>query len=725
MMSEIQIPSLHHNIQIKFTSTLTWRCGKTVYEGIYGQSYSGLEIDRQIDSISNGYCIRMTVRNTSSDVMYIQNMELFRIAGEDDLTFGDDSWDSLQIYTHGRHKNDVPAVTQWEGAERAQTGRMREDGSGMEASSASQILRSDTMTLLHTDRHNLLLAYPQGDRLFCYTTVRSDGTPNGTSVLSSGCAPGVELLPGQSLESEPLWIQSGEDWRELILHWANAKAAYFGLTDARRPTPAVFCTWYYYGLTVTQQDVEENIRQIREKQIPYDIFQIDEGWEVTLGEWQPNHRFQKSMKELADEITQAGMIPGIWTSPFIAHETASVWAEHPEWKLLDHDGNPVLFPMNGTVYHIFDLTAPGYVDWVREFYRMLTYDWGYRYHKLDFTRAPVLHEDAPRKDMTMPLPAAYRRAIRAVREGIGDDSYLLICGGLYDPVIGLADAQRTGADVLAVWPLSNPVKQNLLRWYMGHWWDNDADCLILRRQQEPTRGLNLTLGRLSDHEIRITLANQYLSGGLLSQTEPLATVDDDRLWQIKHLLPLVPIQATPRLFGGEALPSQIDVRGKDGRLCQAAFFNWEDYAPLRPSLCPSEVYSQITGQRPSASASLYLSVEFYGGSYYVTAADETIQLSEIPPHSADFLRIHPYDPSQPYVVGSDAHYSLGEEIQELSCRDGILTVAGEYLFPVASTYTILLPEGFCSQDGSRTVTVRLTNPGAYRIESPVSREKDE
>lgn len=719
MMSEIQIPSLHHNIQIKFSSTLTWRLGETLYEGIYGRSYSGLEIDRHIDSIPNGYCIRMTVRNTSSDVLYIQSMELLRIAQEDDLAFGDDSWDSLQIYTHGRYKNDVPAVVQLDSAERAQMGRMREDGSGMEAGSASKIVQSDTMTLLHTDHHNLLLAYPQGDRLFCHTTVKPIG---GTPVLSSGCAPGVELLPGQSLESEPLWIQSGEDWRELILHWANAKAAYFGLTDSRRPTPSVFCTWYYYGLTVTQQDVEENIRQIQEKKIPYDVFQIDEGWEVTLGEWQPNHRFQKSMKELADEISQAGMIPGIWTSPFIAHETASIWTEHPEWKLLDHDGNPILFPMNGTVYHIFDLTAPGYVDWIRKFYRKLTYEWGYRYHKLDFTRAPVLHEDAPRQDMTTPLPTAYRRAIQAVREGIGDESYLLICGGLYDPIIGLTDAQRTGSDVLAIWPLSTPVQQNLLRWYMERWWDNDADCLILRRQEEATRNLNLTLGRLSDHEIRITLANQYLSGGLLSQTEPLAAVDDDRLWQIKHLLPLVPVQATPRLFADETLPSRIEVRGGDGGLCQVAFLNWDDHKPLRPTLCPSEVFGQTAGQQPSDADTRYLSVEFYGGKYYVTSASETLRLSEIPTHSADFLRIHAYDPTKPYVVGSDAHYSLGEEIRELSCRDGILTVAGEYLFPVASTYTILLPEGFCSQDGSRTVAVRLAQPGAYRFEIPVSRE---
>ena len=68
--------------------------------------------------------------------------------------------------------------------------------------------------------------------------------------------------------------------------------------------------------------------------------------------------------------------------------------------------------------------------------------------------------------------------MEAVRRGIGSDSYLLVCGGLYDACIGIADAQRTGSDVLSMWKKDDEkdgktvpytVKQNLLRWYMGEW----------------------------------------------------------------------------------------------------------------------------------------------------------------------------------------------------------------------------------------------------------------
>ena len=157
------------------------------------------------------------------------------------------------------------------------------------------------------------------------------------------------------------------------------------------------------------------------------------------------------MRDLADEIRQAGMTPGIWTSPFVAHETATVWQQHPEWRLCGTDGNPVLFPMNDTVYHVLDITYPQVPSYIEELYRRLTKDWGYVYHKLDFTRAPVFYEDAAFSDPSVALPAAYRRAMEAVRRGIGEDSYLLICGGLYDAAIGIADAQRTGSDILSMW----------------------------------------------------------------------------------------------------------------------------------------------------------------------------------------------------------------------------------------------------------------------------------
>ena len=178
------------------------------------------------------------------------------------------------------------------------------------------------------------------------------------------------------------------------------------------------------------------------------------------------------------------MVPGIWTSPFIAHETAPVTQEHPDWFLKDPDGRWILFPMNDTVYRVMDITVPEAVEWAAGLYTDLR-AMGYRYHKLDFTRAAILYPHAVRHNPTVPMARAYRDAIAAIRREMGEDSYFLMCGGLYDPLIGLVDAQRTGSDVKSMWsvtaglsPKTIPYtsKQNLLRYYLSTFWDADPDA---------------------------------------------------------------------------------------------------------------------------------------------------------------------------------------------------------------------------------------------------------
>ena len=57
-----------------------------------------------------------------------------------------------------------------------------------------------------------------------------------------------------------------------------------------------------------------------------------------------------------------------------------------------------------------------------------------------------MQKDAVFKTQYITPVQAYRNAIKAVRRGLGDDSYLF-GGGLYQPLAGIIDAQRTGSDV--------------------------------------------------------------------------------------------------------------------------------------------------------------------------------------------------------------------------------------------------------------------------------------
>ena len=97
-------------------------------------------------------------------------------------------------------------------------------------------------------------------------------------IVCGCCSVNIELEPGKGFEGEELLITSGEDENRPIRDYAAEKAAQCN-TRRHSKAPSVFGTWYYYGLTVTYEDVALCISEIQRKKLPFDVFQVDEGWE--------------------------------------------------------------------------------------------------------------------------------------------------------------------------------------------------------------------------------------------------------------------------------------------------------------------------------------------------------------------------------------------------------------------------------------------------------------
>ena len=438
-----------------------------VYQAEGVEKHLMLDGDRKSDGQVEGVCqirqgadgdlqITVQVKNIGEKPIFLQDVDYIRVKSRDEFIIDGKTMETWQIYRQGRHKNDIPTICcpgDMDGRLLDGIGGMTETGDQTSTADMDHpVLRSDSMTIFHTADQNVLFGYMTGrESLVDCKIVMGTGKDTRDWAIRCGCSPvSVYLERGKTFDGGVFVVRSGDREQTLIERYAAEKAERY---HARRQlkAPSVFCTWYYYGLTVTYEDVKESLEQIQEKKLPFDVFQVDEGWEITLGEWEPNQKFPCSMKQIADQIREAGMRPGIWTSPFIAHETATVWKQHPEWRLNQKDGSPCLFHMNDTVYYVLDITNPQTWSYFTELYRKLTDDWGYTYHKLDFTRAPVIYEDADFFDPTITLTQAYYQAVKAVRAGMGEKSYFLMCGGLYDPVIGLVDGQRMGADVLSMW----------------------------------------------------------------------------------------------------------------------------------------------------------------------------------------------------------------------------------------------------------------------------------
>jgi alpha-galactosidase len=177
---------------------------------------------------------------------------------------------------------------------------------------------------------------------------------------------------------------------------------------------------------------------------------------------------------------------------------------------------------------VLDVTHPEAAEHLAGVFRTLAAE-GFSYHKVDFLFAGAMlgrrHEDAE------PI-AAYRRGIEIVRDALGPDATLLLCGAPLLPSLGLADAMRISPDVDPGWePPEGDVSQPGMRsavtmgrtraWQHGRFWINDPDCLVLRPEVAERE-------RWAEHVRRV--------GGLAVSSDRLDELDERGLELTRELL---------------------------------------------------------------------------------------------------------------------------------------------------------------------------------------------
>jgi len=213
-----------------------------------------------------------------------------------------------------------------------------------------------------------------------------------------------------------------------------------------KPAPRVWCSWYSL-YTAIEQGLLQRVFDALED-LPFDVLQIDDGWQVKVGDWVPNEKFPSGMQALAAKIRASGRTPGLWLAPLLAVPSSDLFHQHRDWLLRDADGK--LVPAGhvwGEPLYALDTTHPGALDWLGALMEQVR-AWGFDYLKLDFLYAGALpgvrHVDIPRE-------AAYRQGLQAMRAAMGADAYFLACGAPILPSFGLCDALRVGPDVAGEW----------------------------------------------------------------------------------------------------------------------------------------------------------------------------------------------------------------------------------------------------------------------------------
>ena len=284
-------------------------------------------------------------------------------------------------------------------------------------------------------------------------------------------------------------LRGHEEW--VFSHYAQALEEKFG--KGRVPkAPGVWCSWYSMYGWINERVFLTALADFED--MPFDVFQIDDGWQLAYGDWEPNRKFPSGMKSIAEKIAATGRTAGIWLAPFMIAENSQLAKDHPDWLLRDDKGNLVHagISWNGSPLCL-DITHPKVLEWLKQLIHTVR-GWGYGYLKLDFLyiggAIGKRYEDFPRE-------AAYRNALRVIREAAGD-AYILACGAPILPSLGLCDGIRVGPDVspfwtnraLTVW-LNNPndtSTQNAIRTSIHRLWlrplvNIDPDVMFFRSKK--------------------------------------------------------------------------------------------------------------------------------------------------------------------------------------------------------------------------------------------------
>ena len=329
---------------------------------------------------------------------------------------------------------------------------------------------------------------------------------------------------GESLSLDPLWVGTGTDAHGLHSDYAQATAQRVEPVPLDEPPPTGWATWYQYYADVTEDDVRTNLSALvgmsDSGEPPVEVFQIDDGWQVRWGDWWAGDDFPSGMETLANDIASAGMTPGLWLAPFYMSTASETYVNHPDWWVLNEDGEPIIFTNLGTgEYVIVDVTHPDAAAWLDELIRGIVGQ-GYGYLKLDFLYAGAM-EGIRHADVTG--IEAYREGMQIIRDAAGD-AWVLACGAPLLPSVGFAESFRTGSDI-AFESWTEPhidffrwqARATAARaWTQSIWWWMDPDQLIVR---DP----------LTSTEVSGAIASAVIASGTWMLGDDLTELEPDRL----------------------------------------------------------------------------------------------------------------------------------------------------------------------------------------------------
>lgn len=406
----------------------------------------------------------------------------------------------------------------------------------------------------------------------------------------------LAVAPGAEISSERLLLSVGKDYhRQLETYGALVRQLHRARVAA--PTPMGWWSWtaYYFGLNQGTALTNAQWQAQHLKSLGYDFFHIDEGYQYARGEYSTPDAtlFPRGLAGLERQVTNLGLVPGIWTAPFEVSERSRVYQEHPDWLVHNAKGQPLhigwVTGHNDRLF-VLDCTNPGAQQYLRATYAKLVHEWGIRYIKMDFMDDSAVEGRYYRPNTT--ALEAQRMGLDIIRQTVGNRVLLDKDGSVMLNPVGYVDFGRISQDTGHTFASSKDAASGIAaRYYMDrNFFVSDPDAFTVSTQTVDDQSWHGGQSPLTLDEARVSIALAAVSGGMYEIGDDLPTLgaEPERLALVRNrdlidmarlgrastpvdLMTYLPQDAQPSIF----------LLGESPRQSILTLFNWTDSSRTR------------------------------------------------------------------------------------------------------------------------------------------------
>ncbi len=490
---------------------------------------------------------------------------------------------------------------------------------------------------------------------------------------------GKPLQPGATLASELLWLEpfpadplaSVEQYaldvatQNHVVPWTKRGPGH--------PAPAGWNSWSGgggtggHGSDITEQLILDSLEIYRREfgSFGTNFFQVDDGWQVSHGDWTfRTDTFPHGGKWLAEQIVAAGFRPGLWFSPFLVDLDSQVMKDHPDWL---QPKVPVVPDFLIGDKHTLDTSNPAMHAWSHQLGADLR-TLGWQWLKVDFSYWAILGEHT--YDPSKTHIEAWREAWKALRDGMDTGGETYVCGiGAMGLNTGRVEAMRLTADNGPEWDeglpddmLSVPraflptIRAGARRWfYQNRIWQNHDDLIFFRSWPDASKK------PVAFIESRAFATWIGLMSSIVKIGDKLTDMAQHPAWidVVRRLTPIWPDGARPLdvLLKDEPEIFEQKIVAPAGVWTNIGLCNWgknRDHSTAIPTDLPDNTTRTYTVHCPDDKPCA--AYEFWSETYL---GEQTSAFQvKVASHDCQVLALRPLE-THPQLIGDSRHVTQG------------------------------------------------------------------